>query len=61
MIQEGLVSVCLWGKRVRIIRKARTYEDMDGYQANSKKILPSPSEDKFNNNTVVFKQLFKTK
>jgi hypothetical protein len=34
MIQEGLISMCLWGKRVRIMKKARISADMDGERSS---------------------------
>jgi len=42
---KGLIGMCLWGKRVLTIMKARTSADMDRNQANSKKILLFLSED----------------
>jgi len=61
MIQEGLISMCLWGKRIRMTMKPRTSADTDRNQANSKKILLFLSEDNLTKNTAVFKKLFKTK
>jgi len=45
MIQEGLISMCLWGKWIRKIRRVRTPADMDREQPNSKKILSFRCED----------------